>query len=29
VKQESLGYVNHPQICYWNQPVLSNEVKVS
>jgi len=28
VKQVLFAYVNHAQICSWNQPVLSNEGKV-
>jgi len=29
VKQALFAYVNHARICFWNQPVLSNESKVS
>jgi len=29
VKQALFAYVNHAQICSWNQPVLSNEGKIS
>jgi len=29
VKQGTFAYGNHAQICSWNQPVLSNEGKVS
>ena len=29
VKQATFAYVNHAQIHAWNQPVLSNEGKVS
>jgi len=27
--KQLFAYVNHARICFWNQPVLSNESKIS